>query len=112
VTGDGTDAYRAVATEHQGGLVRSDGFSDAPSGLAHDPDNRGQILGAPVLSVRAPAPCRPILVVAHDNAGLAQQLDQARLSERPRRLLLTGGEGAGAGGYTDQPQGSTQLFLL
>ena len=81
---DRADAYRAVASEHQGGFSRTDSFGDATGGVAHDLHNLVQVLGAPIVAVRAPAPLLSIFVVVHQNAGVTQRLDQARLAERPR----------------------------
>jgi hypothetical protein len=109
---DRADAYRAVASEHQGGLSRSDSFGDATGGVTHDLHNLVQVLGASIVAVRAPAPLLSILVVAHENAASVQRLDQARVAERARRLFLTRSEGTGAGRDTDQPQRSTHRRVL
>jgi hypothetical protein len=112
LTSDRADADRAVASEHQGGLSRTDSFGDASGGVADDLHHLVQVLGAPVVAVRVPAPLLAIFVVAHENASVAQRLDQARVAERPRCLLLTRSEGPGAGRDADQPQRSTHRRVL
>jgi hypothetical protein len=98
---DGADPDRAVATQDQADLSSEDGLTDSRRGVAGDLDHPPQILGVWALAVRAPAPGLAVAVVGDLETAVAQPLDQARLSQGGRRLLLPGRERARAGGYAD-----------
>ena len=80
---DRADAYRAVASEHQSGFSRTDSFGDATGGVADDLHHLVQVLGAPIVAVRAPAPLLSIFVVMHQNA--AWRSDSTKPASRSAR---------------------------
>src|SRR4029450_10850631 len=101
---------RAVAAQHQADPAREDCLLHPRRGVADDLDHLAQVLSARTLAGGTPAPGLAIAVVAHLDPAVAKQRDQPGLPQRVRRLLLPGGEGAGAGRDPDHPERPARLI--
>jgi hypothetical protein len=96
VAGHGPDADGAVAAEHERQLARGRRLGHAARGIGDDLDHLVEVLGARVVAVGSPPPRLTVPAVVHIEAGVAKQIDQPRLAEGARCLLLTRCERAGA----------------
>ena len=97
--GDGADADRAVAAEDDRREPVRHGGSDELGHLAHGLGHACGVHGVPVLAVGLPASERDVAAVVG-----AEALDEPGLTQRARRLLLPGREGAKARGGADDRQ--------
>ena len=95
------DLDRAVAAEHHRRLAGAERRLDPFGHLARRVRHAVGVLGAPVLAVGAPAAQRDVAEV-----GVRAQ---AGLTQRSRRLLLAGPEGAEAGGRADDRERHNRL---
>ena len=94
--GDGADADRAVAAEHDGDVAGPDRRLHALRDLAGRLHDAGRVLGAAARPVGAPA------AAEGDVAKVGRCCGEAGVAEGAGRLLLAGGEGAEAGGGSDE----------
>ena len=100
------DPDGAVATQDERRLPLADRIAHAPRGVAHDLDDRAEVLRAPVLAIGAPAPHLAIPVIAHLDARPPQPIEEPCLPQRRRRLLLAGSERACARRHSDDTEGT------
>ena len=101
VPGDRANSDCAIATQDEGDLLGEDGLDDARRGVVDDLDDLLEVLGERALAVRPPAPDLAIAVVRDRDGGVPEKLDEACMSQRHRRLLLTRCERSGAGRDAD-----------
>ena len=93
--GHRADADGAVAAQHHGRPPGAERRLDPLGHLARGLRDAVGVLGPAVLAIGSPAAQRDVAEVVEPRA-------EARLTQRPRRLLLAGGEGAQARGRADE----------
>jgi hypothetical protein len=94
--GDRADPDRTVAAQRQRRLALRYRRRDPAGGFLHDLNDGSKVLGAPILSIRPPAPDLAIPSVADVDRGIFEQLEQPRVAQRSGRALLTGRKGTRA----------------
>jgi hypothetical protein len=104
VAGDGADTDRAVAADHKCQLVLGDRVAHAASGVLHDLDDLGGVLCVSILAIRSPPPYLAVAVILDSDVRSSQHVEQTRLAQGARGLLLARSERPRTGRHADHAQ--------